>query len=134
MPAPQDLLSQHDCSCATQRVLNKGGGTETLACSDQIQRISGECFLPLQYLLCAYREKEDFFITMNKQSKKPPILSPKELSFTVEQEFRRLQRAAPSSGGSLPEGSSICLLYLLMFLWRLGWQSRLRTGLLAWGI
>lgn len=66
---------------------------------------------------------------MNKHSKKPPILSPKEFSFTVEH-----HREAPSSGGPFPEGSSICLLYLMVFLSSLGWESRLKTGLLAWEI
>jgi len=71
-------------------------------------------------------EKRKIFIIKKKHSKKPPILSPKEFPFTVEH-----HRDAPSSGGPFPEGSSICLLYLVMFLVSLGWESRLKTGLLA---
>lgn len=66
---------------------------------------------------------------MNKHRKMPSIFNPKEFSFTVEH-----HRDAPSSGGSFPEGSSICLLYVVMFLASLGWESRLQTGLLAWEI
>lgn len=74
-------------------------------------------------------KKGKIFIIMNKHSKKLPILSAKEFSFTVEH-----QRDASSSSGPFPEGSSICLLYLVMVLASLGWESRLKTDLLAWEI
>lgn len=138
------LPSRHDCPSATI--------THSAVCPEQGRRLCvrwrwvpkhwdvvirscwtvGSIFL--HFSICSVPvKKRKIFIIMNKHSKKPPILSPNErsssLPFTVEH-----HRDAPSSGGPFPEGSSICLLYLVMFLSSLGWESRLKTGLLAWEI
>lgn len=136
--APPHLPSRHNHPSATitHSAVCPEQGRRLCACSrwvlkhwDVVIRFCwtvGSVFL--HFNICSVPvKKRKIFIIMNKHSKKPPILSPKEFSFTVEH-----QRDAPSSGGCFPEGSSICLLYLVMFLASLGWQSRLKTRLLAW--